>query len=157
MWSPEHVYQDLERDDFFFMYVPYDDADRSLAELSDFLLANVDYSDDELVEFIYFACDHLQRQGVEYLGEGMYKDFVRITERIRERQPITVDEEVIPMAKSMLWDRSSTKEKENPPMGGIIPLINCITTTKAISNATLIIFLIFSFLKIIPPCYCPSN
>lgn len=112
VWSPEHVYQDLEKDDFFFMYVPYDGADRGLAELADFLLANVDYGDDEMVEFIYFACDHLQRQGLEYLGEVMYKDFVRITERIRERQATIVEEEMIPMEKSMLWNRSDAKEKE---------------------------------------------
>ena len=89
VWNPEHIYQDLERDDFFFMYVPYMERGNEWNVLTDFFLANIDYSDDALVEFTYQACDLLQSQGLEYLGEGMYKDFLKVTERVREK-PVSV-------------------------------------------------------------------
>ncbi len=84
VWNPMHIYQDLERDDFFFMYVPYKENDNAWNPLTDFFLANIDYSDDALVEFTYLACEHLQNQGLGYLGEGMYRDFLKITERTKE-------------------------------------------------------------------------
>lgn len=118
VWNPAHIYQDLERDDFFFMYVPYTSAGESFGELSDFILSNLDYSDDELVEFAYLACDHLQRQGLEYLGESIYKEFLRIMERERERVPISVEEEILPVTKNMIWERSAGKEKEKEAASG---------------------------------------
>ncbi|MBQ8823164.1 MAG: FHA domain-containing protein [Lachnospiraceae bacterium] len=111
VWNPGHIYQDLERDDFFFMYVPYDQTQQSWSELADFFLANLDYSDDELVEFTYLACDHLQNQGLEYLGEGMYKDFLRITEAVKEMASAVVEEEQ-PVERRLLWERPALREKE---------------------------------------------
>lgn len=95
LWHPRYIYQDLERDDFFFMYVPYTEAQKEWNAMIEFLLANLDYSDDGLVEFTYLACDRLQGLGLEYLGEGMYKDFLKITDREKEGVVSAVTRETI--------------------------------------------------------------
>ena len=80
-WNPRHIYQDLERDDFFFMYIPYTEGYEDVQVLMEFFLANIDYDDDELISFVYQAYDRIQSQGLEYLGNAMYQEFLRITER----------------------------------------------------------------------------
>lgn len=83
-WNPRHIYQDLERDDFYFMYVPYEERHGDADILMEFFLANIDYGDDELISFTYQAYDRLQSQGIEYLGHAMYQDFLKITEKTKE-------------------------------------------------------------------------
>ncbi|MCM1120262.1 MAG: FHA domain-containing protein [bacterium] len=53
VWGPEHIYQDLERNDFYFMYVPYCDKNSSFKELLNFWVEHIDYEDEMLVEFVY--------------------------------------------------------------------------------------------------------
>lgn len=88
IWNPRHIYQDLERDDFYFMYVPYADGHSDAEALMEFFLTNIDYGDDELVTFTYQAYDRLQNQGLEYMGSAMYQDFLRIIEKAKERARI---------------------------------------------------------------------
>lgn len=80
-WNPRHIYQDLERDDFYFMYVPYAEMWGDADVLMEFFLANIDYSDDELITFAYQAYDRLQNLGPEYMGSAMYQDFLKVTEK----------------------------------------------------------------------------
>ncbi|MBQ7919613.1 MAG: FHA domain-containing protein [Lachnospiraceae bacterium] len=87
-WNPRHIYQDLERDDFFFMYVPYAEGNEDADVLMEFFLANIDYGDDELVAFTYQAYDRLQSQGVEYLGSAMYQDFLKLTEKVNRQSVV---------------------------------------------------------------------
>ena len=86
-WNPRHIYQDLERDDFFFMYVPYTEGHGDAEVLMEFFLANIDYGDDELITFTYQAYDRLQSLGLEYLGNAMYQDFLKLTEKEKPQVP----------------------------------------------------------------------
>ncbi len=83
-WNPRHIYQDSERDDFYFMYVPYEEGHGDVDILMEFFLANIDYGDDELISFTYQAYERLQSQGLEYLGHAMYQDFLKMTEKEKE-------------------------------------------------------------------------
>ncbi|MDE6673508.1 MAG: hypothetical protein K2K19_01655, partial [Acetatifactor sp.] len=53
IWRPKHIYQDLEKNDFYFMYIPYYQKDSGFKELLDFWVEHIDYEDEALVEFVY--------------------------------------------------------------------------------------------------------
>lgn len=105
VWNPRQIYQDSERDDFYFMYVPYSEGQGEMDTLLEFFLKSIDYEDDELVEFVYLAHDRLQSQGVEYLGNAMYKEFLKVTERRNpekdlKEEPIPVTMQPSPMLEA---------------------------------------------------------
>lgn len=106
-WNPRHIYQDLERDDFFFMYIPYTEGHGDADTLMEFFLANIDYGDDELITFTYQAYDRLQSLGLEYLGNSMYQDFLRFTERGNQQE--VVPERVVERVETV---REVTKTSE---------------------------------------------
>ena len=53
VWSPAHIYQDLEKNDFYFMYIPYFHKDSGFKALLNFWVEHIDYEDEALVEFVY--------------------------------------------------------------------------------------------------------
>ncbi len=81
IWSPRQVFQDLEKNDFFFMYVPYYKEDTGLMELMDFLVEHVDYEDETLVEFVYEMYEQLKQIGAEYLRKQIHEDWSGLERR----------------------------------------------------------------------------
>ena len=71
LWYPEQIFQDLEKKDFFFLYIPYYNGESGFQELLDFLVEHVDYEDDVLVECIYTFYEQYKAHGEVYLKEQM--------------------------------------------------------------------------------------
>lgn len=88
IWSPRQIFQDLEKNDFFFMYVPYREEKDSLTELMDFLIEHVDYGDEAFVEFIYETYEQIKQVGQEYLRKQIHEAWSNL-----EHNPKNVMEE----------------------------------------------------------------
>ena len=97
IWFPQHVYQDLEKKDFYFIYIPYCGEDTGFADLMEYLVEHVDYQDEGLVEYIYKAYEQYEAAGDAYLQGKIFEDAecLRITENdnSREEEEVTVGEE----------------------------------------------------------------
>ena len=101
IWYPEHIFQDLEKNDFSFLYIPYYEADNGLSALMDYFVEKVDYADDALVEFVYAAYEQVRISGLEYLDGKMYEDFLQMEELEKEKEkvktePVAMKEKVEP-------------------------------------------------------------
>ena len=120
IWNPEHIYQDLEKNDFSFLYMPYYDGEDGLKALADFFVEHVDYEDEELVEFIYRIHEKIQQIGREYLCKQIHEDFLRMenckkemAEATQERTfPMTTSADsadLLPEEREALWSKSTGK------------------------------------------------
>lgn len=78
IWSPEHIYQDLEKNDFSFLYIPYFQGETGLSELLDFMVERVAYEDERLVEFVYGMHEKINQIGIEYLHHQIHEDFEKL-------------------------------------------------------------------------------
>ena len=74
LWSPEQIYQDLETNVFFFLYVPYYEGDRNFSRLLEFWVEHIDYDDDSLVDCVYHMYEQLDRNGEVYLQNQIFQD-----------------------------------------------------------------------------------
>lgn len=74
IWYPEQIYQDLEKREFSFLYIPYYDGERSFAKLLDFWIEHIDYEDDLLVECVYKMYEQYEQSGENYLDGAIYED-----------------------------------------------------------------------------------
>ncbi len=72
IWSPKHIFQDLEKNDFSFLYVPYYMEDSGLMELMDFLLERLDYEDEELAGFVYTVYEQVESLGQDYFRKHIH-------------------------------------------------------------------------------------
>lgn len=74
IWFPEQVYQDLERNNFSFLYFPYYEGEGSFIKLLDFWIENIDYEDELLVECVYKMYEQYEQNGDTYLQKGIFDD-----------------------------------------------------------------------------------
>lgn len=81
IFHPEYIYQDLEKNNFFFTYIPYYNGEQRFKELLEFVIERMDYHDDCLVEFVYKAYEKYRVAGIGYSASEMEEDFQRIIER----------------------------------------------------------------------------
>lgn len=96
IWSPEHIYQDLDKKDFFFLYVPYNTEETGLGKMCDFFVEHIDYEDEEFVEYIYGLYDKIRQSGILYLDKMIHEDFQKIGERKQEvREGKTEEKEIL--------------------------------------------------------------
>ncbi len=93
IWQPEHIFQDLEKNDFFFLYMPYYEGDNGLEELMDYFVEHIDYADEALVEFVYNAYEKVRAQGGQYFRKQLQDDFVKMekAEAKKEKQARNTD------------------------------------------------------------------
>ena len=130
IWFPQHIYQDLEKKDFFFIYVPYYTEHTGFDELMEYLVEHVDYQDEGLVEYVYKAYEQYESAGETYLQAKIFEDAecLRITEKANveeEESPVVPEKEEekekpmkeIPAAKEKkglfnLWENRKKKEKQ---------------------------------------------
>lgn len=74
IWFPQHVYQDLEKQDFYFIYMPYCEQNTGFDELMEYLIEHIDYQDEGLVEYLYKAYEQYESAGEVYLQNKIYDD-----------------------------------------------------------------------------------
>ena len=86
IWNPQHIYQDLEKNDFFFMYVPYCSKDRGFKTLLDFWVEHIDYEDEALVEFVYGLHEQYATAGDICLDRQIFESFKEVEKREKKRQ-----------------------------------------------------------------------
>lgn len=63
VWFPGHIYQDLEKNDFHFIYIPYCSEDTGFQDLMEYLIEHVDYQDEEMAEYLYKAYEQYETAG----------------------------------------------------------------------------------------------
>ena len=116
IWFPQHVYQDLEKKEFYFIYVPYCQENTGFAELMEHLVEHVDYQDEALVEYIYKAYEQYESAGEIYLQDKIFEDAecLRITESDsgEEEEKTTVREQDPDMEK----ENENEKQMEETPL-----------------------------------------
>lgn len=90
IWSPEHIFQDLEKERFRYMYIPYHGQEGvnedGFDKMLEFWVESVNYEDDGLVEFVYLAYEQYMSAGEGYLQEQIFKDFERL-DTLKNQQP----------------------------------------------------------------------
>lgn len=78
LWHPDEIFQDLEKNDFYFLYIPYYEGDSGFGQLMDYLVEHMDYEDTQLVEFVYKMHEQYNLLGEVYLREKVYEDSKRL-------------------------------------------------------------------------------
>lgn len=107
IWFPQHIYQDLEKKDFFFIYVPYYTEHTGFDELMEYLVEHVDYQDEGLVEYVYKAYEQYESAGETYLQTKIFED----AECLRITEKANVEEEESPVVEEMVPEKEEEKEK----------------------------------------------
>jgi len=94
IWYPEHIFQDLDRSIFSFLYYPYYEGEDSFLRLLDFFVERINYEDEMLVEFVYKMYDRYESVGYDYLKNQIFQD----AEWMDKPQEETVVKQEIPTA-----------------------------------------------------------
>ncbi|MBQ7926097.1 MAG: FHA domain-containing protein [Lachnospiraceae bacterium] len=74
VWNAEYLFQDLERNKFYCVYIPYYEGKSEFDKLLTFMIEHLDYEDDKLVECIYRISDRYRDLGIAYLEGQIFKD-----------------------------------------------------------------------------------
>lgn len=76
VWHPEQIFQDLEKNNFYFMYIPYYEGECGFLRLIEFWVDHIDYEDETLVNFVYKTHEQFELLGSIYLQEQIFEDAV---------------------------------------------------------------------------------
>ena len=119
VWFPNHIYQDLEKNDFYFIYIPYCRQETGFHELLEYLIEHIDYQDEEMVEYLYKAYEQYETAGEVYLQQKIYEDAecLRIsgidpTEHTKEEMIQQKTEDILPAEEKL-----ENKREENRTTG----------------------------------------
>lgn len=74
IWYPEQIFQDLENNVFYFLYLPYYEGETGFLRLLEFLVEHVDYEDEALVNLVYRMYEQLEQNGEVYLQTQIFED-----------------------------------------------------------------------------------
>ena len=104
IWSPNHIFQDLEKSNFRFLYMPYqskrEGTIEDFADLLEFFVDRIDYEDSGLVEFTYYAYDQYKILGNCYLEKKIYEDFRSVLEtKDTEKNEMNAEKELVTEGK----------------------------------------------------------
>lgn len=99
LWNPDQIFQDLEKNDFNFLYVPYYDGDSGFSQLIEYWVEHIDYGDEALVEYVYKMYEQFELLGTLYLQELIFEDAV-IMEQSPEELPEPKEKQPIQKAES---------------------------------------------------------
>lgn len=89
LWFPNQIFQDLEKKDFYFVYIPYYNDNTGFLELLDYLVEHIDYEDDALVECVYKMHEQYEALGDAYLAEQIFEDSKRLEEEPDNKMQVT--------------------------------------------------------------------
>ena len=131
LWNPKFLFQDLEKNDFFFLYVPYYKEDTGLMDFMNFLVERIDYEDEGLVDFVYSVYEQVRVNGQEYLRRHIHEAWealerkeleAKCTVEVREeevrpiqqqeREEVVKAEVVIQRRGIGLWSSKRKKQKQ---------------------------------------------
>ena len=112
VWFPQHVYQDLEKKEFYFIYVPYCTENTGFDELMEYLVEHVDYQDESLVEYVYKAYEQYESAGEVYLQAKIFEDAECL--RIPEKMDAVEEETTVVVGQDQEKDAIREEEKEMP-------------------------------------------
>lgn len=97
VWSPEYIYQELEKNNFLFLYIPYYEqhmqGDEDFEKLLEFWVDRIDYDDTALVEFVYHAYEQFASAGYHYLEKQIFEDFENLSEKVVNISPMSAEAE----------------------------------------------------------------
>jgi len=99
IWHPEQIFQDLEKNEFYFLYVPYHEGENNFKELLDYLVEHIDYNDQQLVDCMYKIHEQYYALGDVYLREQIYEDGAMLEKKNSKESPEglqTEEREIVP-------------------------------------------------------------
>lgn len=122
IWTPEHIYQDLEKKDFYFMYVPYCRKDTGFGQLLEFWVERIDYEDEALVEFVYGLYEQYAEAGDACLSRQIFENFKEVEkkEKLRQRIPATeraAEQELTQEPKQQLAQEFGSQQRAAEAVG----------------------------------------
>lgn len=92
VWAPGQIYQDLEKKNFYFMYVPYCQKDTGFKLLLEFWVEHIDYEDEALVEFVYGLHEQYTTAGDACLNRQIFEDFKEVEKKEKQRRKAPLEE-----------------------------------------------------------------
>ena len=92
VWAPGQIYQDLEKKNFYFMYVPYCQKDPGFKLLLEFWVEHIDYEDEALVEFVYGLHEQYTTAGDACLNRQIFEDFKEVEKKEKQRRKAPLEE-----------------------------------------------------------------
>lgn len=124
LWSPEQIFQDLEKNVFSFLYVPYYEGENHFLSLLGFLVEHIDYSDEKLVELVYHIYEQSEKNGEIYLQKQFFEDVKRFEENAfaGTAEPLGEQtEEAFPIREERSDIRMEERKAEGPAAEKEIP------------------------------------
>lgn len=130
IWNPAHIYQDLEKNDFCFLYVPYYQGETGLKQLLDFWVEHIDYEDEALVEFVYGLHEQYDTAGDVCLQGRILEKFRELEEKQQQaltaadhlpepELPLSQENAALPepasIKKGLLSFLERRRKKQEPP------------------------------------------
>jgi len=116
VWSPEHIFQEPEKDNFLFLYAPYytgqNSAEEDFEKLLEFWVDRIDYDDSLLVEFVYHAYEQFASAGYNYLEKQIFEDFEKMSDKTTNGGSMNAGAEKQQEAKPM----ETVQEEESEEM-----------------------------------------
>lgn len=115
LWSPEQIFQDLDKNAFSFVYVPYYKGENSFLSLLAFFIEHIDYEDSLLVECVYKMYEQMELNGDTYLEQNVFEDLKMLSETNENAQRNTPSHS---REDKQEWQKESkiiTKENEGVP------------------------------------------
>ena len=122
LWHPQQIFQDLEKNEFYFLYVPYFEGDNGFGELMDYLVEHIDYEDEGLVECVYKMHEQYQLLGEIYLKDQIYEDSKRLDiveeELVRYvEKPVVRQKYQVEMPETLPVEEEETTENRDNKKG----------------------------------------
>lgn len=108
---PDQIFQDVEKRNFYFMYLPYHKGESGIKNLMDFLLEHMDYEDDQLVETVYAMYEQLEKAGESYLQKNIFEDAEKLNRNTAIRE-ITESDDLISEEVQDSYDPGEEEEAE---------------------------------------------
>lgn len=85
IWNPEQIFQDLEKNNFCFLYVPYYEGECGFLKLLDYWVEHINYEDEILVECVYKMHEQYELLGQIYLQEQIFED-AEVLDQVKEAE-----------------------------------------------------------------------
>lgn len=114
IWHPEQIFQDLEKKEFFFLYIPYYEGECGFLKLVEYWVEHIDYEDELLVEFVYKAHEQFELLGSIYLQEQIFEDGKNLDNLLETALPINQADHMATKAEEMV---AFPAEQEQKKMG----------------------------------------
>jgi len=97
--SPDYIFIDMESNEYYFLYHPFNDGDNMISDLFEFLTNNLDNEDTDAAELVYQAMDMAQTPNtglddiLERMGKYLLEEKETNVETQKQSSFIEFDEE----------------------------------------------------------------